>query len=256
MTIDLSKLNPTGRFSNRVDNYVKYRPSYPSAIIPFFKEQFRLTQKAVVADIGSGTGIFAALLLLHGFHVWCVEPNDAMRAAAENDLSGYKGFKSYNGRGEATSLADHSVDLITVAQAFHWMEPVATKQEFTRILKPGGKIALIWNIRLHDTPFLAAYEQLKNTYGTDYTTSGRDIQPVLAAFFAPSSLQLTVFPYEQLLDFEAMKGQLLSASYIPLPGQPRYEEMMDMLISLFEKHQENGLVSIRYETKVYWGGPL
>jgi ubiquinone/menaquinone biosynthesis C-methylase UbiE len=253
MKRDLPGLNPTGRFSNRVDNYVKFRPSYPDAIIDFFKEQFGLQPLQQVADIGSGTGLFAELLLKNGYPVICVEPNDEMREAGMAYLSAYNNFSSVKGTGEHTNLANNTIDLITVAQAFHWMEPVATKAEFHRILKPSGHIALIWNIRLKNTPFLKAYDQLKNDYGTDYSTTGRDVQPDLQAFFAPATMQLTIFPYQQQLDFQALKGQLLSASYIPLPGQPRYEEMMNEFTDIFNTHQENGLVNVAYETKVYWG---
>lgn len=251
-TSDLSALDPTGRFSKRVDNYVKYRPAYPEAVITFFKEQFGLAPHHVVADIGSGTGIFAGLLLKQGYRVSCVEPNDAMREACIGQLSHYPGFSSVKGQGEATGLAAESVDLITVAQAFHWMDPVATKQEFLRILKPGGRIALIWNIRQQDAPFLAAYDKLKSDFGTDYSTSGRDVRPVLIDFFAPAAIQLTVFPHQEKLTWEALKGQLLSASYIPMPGHERYDEMMGLLTALFDTYQRDGMITMEYETKVYW----
>jgi len=252
VTHPLSELNPTGRFSNRVDNYVKYPPSYPDAIIAFFREQFGLLSAQQVADIGSGTGLFAELLLKHGYRVTGVEPNNDMRLAGDHYLAGYPLFRSVKGQAEQTHLDSHSIDLITVAQAFHWMDPVATKAEFHRILQPGGHIALIWNLRLKNTPFLAAYDQLKNDFATDYSTTGRDIQPDLQAFFAPAPMQVTIFPYTQQLDLEALKGQLLSASYIPLPGHPRYEKMMNLLTTLFTTYQENGLITMAYETKVYW----
>jgi ubiquinone/menaquinone biosynthesis C-methylase UbiE len=252
MASNLSGLNPTGRFSNRVDNYVKYRPSYPDAIVSFFRDQFGLQPGQQVADIGAGTGLFAELLLKKGYPVTCVEPNDDMRVAGEQYLSHYNGFNSVKGTGEQTNLPANTIDLVTVAQAFHWMEPVATKAEFHRILKPGGHIALIWNLRLTNTPFLAAYDKLKNDFGTDYSTKDRDVQPNLLAFFAPAAMNLNIFPYEQQLNFESLKGQLLSASYIPLPGHPRYEEMMALFTDLFNTYQENGLINIGYETKVYW----
>lgn len=252
MANHLSHLDPTGRFSNRVDNYVKYRPSYPDAILSFFRNQFGLQPDQQVADIGSGTGLFAELLLKNGYPVTCVEPNDDMRLAGEQYLSQYNHFNSVKGTGEQTHLPANSIDLITVAQAFHWMEPVTTKAEFHRILKPGGHIALIWNLRLKNTPFLAAYDQLKNDFGTDYSTKDRDVQPNLLAFFAPAIMNVTIFPYEQQMDFESLKGQLLSASYIPLPGHPRYEEMMTLFTTLFNTHEEGGLITIAYETKVHW----
>jgi ubiquinone/menaquinone biosynthesis C-methylase UbiE len=252
MATDLSSLDPTGRFSKRVDNYVKYRPSYPEAVLTFFREQFGLTQDRTIADVGAGTGIFAELLLKNGYRVTCVEPNDAMREASVGQLSHYPGFSSVKGQGEATGLAAQSVDLITVAQAFHWMEPTVTKKEFLRVLKPGGHIALIWNIRLQESPFLVAYDKLKSDFGTDYTTSGRDVRNVLVDFFAPAAMQLTIFPHQEQLTWEALKGQLLSASYIPMPGHERYDAMMGVLTELFNAYQQDGMITMEYETKVYW----
>jgi ubiquinone/menaquinone biosynthesis C-methylase UbiE len=252
MATDLSSLDPTGRFSKRVDNYVKYRPSYPEVVLAFFREQFGLTQDHTIADVGAGTGIFAELLLKNGYRVTCVEPNDVMREASIGQLSHYSGFNSVKGQGEATGLAAQSVDLITVAQAFHWMEPTVTKKEFLRILKPGGHIALIWNIRQQGSPFLVAYDKLKSDFGTDYSTSGRDVRDVLIDFFAPAVMQLTIFPHQEKLTWEALKGQLLSASYIPMPGHERYEEMMGVLTGLFDTYQQDGTITMEYKTKVYW----
>lgn len=253
MVADLSSLDPTGRFTNRVANYVKYRPSYPEAVIDFFRETLGLRTTDHIADVGSGTGIFAGLLLEQGYTVTGVEPNDGMRQAAEQQLAGYPLFTSMQGQGEATGLPGQSIDLVTVAQAFHWLDPVATKKEFLRILKPGGHIAVIWNIRQTDTPFLSAYEKLKSGFATDYTTTGRDNANNLPAFFAPAPMQVTVFPHQEQLDWDALKGQLLSASYIPLPGQARHEEMMQQLKEVFQAHASNGYVTMEYKTKVYWG---
>src|SRR5450432_356993 len=123
MSKALNDLDPTGRFSNRADNYAKYRPTYPPALIACLEEQLGLRKGRQVADIGSGTGIFTELLLLKGCPVTGVEPNAAMRRAAEGRLAAYERFYSLEGRAEQTGLADRSIDLITVAQAFHWMEP-------------------------------------------------------------------------------------------------------------------------------------
>jgi ubiquinone/menaquinone biosynthesis C-methylase UbiE len=166
-------LDPTGRFSDRVGNYAKYRPSYPPELVPFLEQAIGLDKSRQIADIGSGTGIFTEILLLKGCRVTGVEPNAAMRRAAEAQLGGYERFYSQDGRAEQTGLEDHSMDLITVAQAFHWMEVEATRREFMRILKPGGHILLIWNLRLQHTPFLQAYETLVREIGRNYDAANR-----------------------------------------------------------------------------------
>jgi SAM-dependent methyltransferase len=245
-------LSPVTRFSNRVENYVKYRPSYPETLIPFFEEKLGLTQEQRIADIGSGTGLFASILLKKGYRVTCIEPNEEMRKAGEKMLGQYLGFESRKHPAEQTGLRKHSVELITVAQAFHWMEPVATKKEFLRILKPGGHIVLAWNLRLSNTPFLKEYAELKAKYELDADHSLRQNIPKLQEFFEPQTMIIDSFPNIQMLDFDALKGQLLSSSYIPLPGHSTYDEMISALAKLFVTYNENGLVRMEFETRLYW----
>jgi ubiquinone/menaquinone biosynthesis C-methylase UbiE len=252
MANPLNELNPTGRFSDRVGNYVKYRPSYPAELVPFLESSLGLKKGQQVADIGSGTGIFTELLLLKGYPVTGVEPNEAMRQAAEQRLGGYDRYYSQNGRAEETGLLDQSVNLITVAQAFHWMEPAATRKEFMRILKPGGHIALVWNLRLTHTAFLQAYEDMTRAFGQPYESASRINEAEISAFFHPMEMRIQTYSNIRLLDFEALQGLVLSASYMPMEGDPRHEEMIARLEELFAIHKENGLVKMEYETKLYY----
>ena len=168
VTIDFVT-DPTQRFSSRVDNYTRYRPTYPPAVIELLRDECGLTSSSVVADIASGTGIFTCMLLEDGNRVFGVEPNAEMRRAGEKDLAAYPNFTSVDGTAEATTLAAHSIDIVTAAQAAHWFRLDAARQEFVRILKPGGWAVLLWNQRrTGSTPFLRGYEQLLLTYGTDY----------------------------------------------------------------------------------------
>ncbi len=158
------------RFSNRVENYVKYRPGYPPEVLGLFRNEMGLTPDSVIADVGSGTGISSRLFLENGNEVFGVEPNDAMRAAAEEFLAAFPNFHSRNGTAENTGLPDASVDLVIAAQAFHWFDPEKTRTEFKRILKEDGFVALIWNERqLATTPFLREYEQFLLKFASDYT---------------------------------------------------------------------------------------
>jgi ubiquinone/menaquinone biosynthesis C-methylase UbiE len=251
MLSDLTTLHPTTRFSDRVENYVKYRPSYPEEIIPFLVNEAGLRKDLRIADIGSGTGIFSELFLKSGYRVTGIEPNENMRKAAENKLGHYSLFTSRNRQAERTGLRSHSLDMITVAQAFHWMEPSATKKEFLRILKPGGLIVLAWNLRLKHTPFLQDYEELKARFGIDYQATNMVNEGAIREFYDPMPMKVHIFPNIQFLDFDSLKGQLLSASYIPLPGHPSYDGMIGELVHLFVAHNENGFVKMEYETKLY-----
>ena len=129
------KLDSTKRFSDRVADYVKYRPSYPHELIDFLESNAFLTESSVIADIGSGTGLLTKLFLDRGYEVYGIEPNKEMREAGEDFLKEYDKFRSVNGTSEKTTISDHSVDLITAGQAYHWFDIEKTAVEFKRILK-------------------------------------------------------------------------------------------------------------------------
>jgi SAM-dependent methyltransferase len=208
----------------------------------------------VVADIGSGTGISTELFLRAGHRVFAVEPNDAMRAKAEELLGHYPNFVSVNGTAEATGLATESVDLIVAGQAFHWFDPAATRREWVRIARPGAQAALIWNERLMEASFESDYEKLILHYAGDYKTINHkniaDLQ--IGAFFAPEAYVLKQWENGQDFDFEGLKGRLLSSSYIPKEGS-RHAEMIAALRQLFDRYASEGKVRVRYDTKVYSG---
>lgn len=245
----------TERFTSRVETYAKYRPGYPAAVIELLRSECGLTPTALVADVGSGTGILSELLLKNGNTVIGVEPNQAMRVAAENLLRDYSKFQSVNGAAEATTLPAASVNLITAGQAFHWFDAAAARKEFVRILKPEGFVALIWNDRSLDaTEFLRDYETLLRKYGTDYAKVQEfDPRAQITQFFAPLEFKYKEFPNRQEFGFEGFKGRVLSASYTPEPGNPNFEPMLKALQRLFDSHERNGMVAFDYETRVFYG---
>jgi len=247
----MNLLNPTIRFSERADHYSLYRPGYPEAIIAFLEQAIGLRKDFKIADIGSGTGIFSKLLLGEGYSVNAVEPNEEMRTAAEETLTIYQGFRSIKGTAEKTTLADHSIDLITVAQAFHWFRPEETKMEFDRILKPSGRVLLIWNILQSDTPFLKAYTELKEKYSQKIVHAHRADLERIKEFFYPSPVLTHSFRKTQQLNASGLKGHLLSFSTVPLASDSRFQEMIKELDGLFERYENQGLINMEYETKLY-----
>lgn len=245
----------TQRFSNRVDNYVKYRPTYPTEIISFLENKIGFNKDFIVADIGSGTGILSELFLNNRNKVFGVEPNQPMRNKAEELLKDNSLFISVDGTAEQTNLQTASIDLTTAAQAFHWFDAEKTKREFQRILKPNRFCCLIWNERLNNSDFLKAYEQLLKDFSTDYTkVDHKNIDDKkIESFFAPNKVIRQSFNNKQVFDYDGLKGRLLSSSYAPDEHHPKHIAMIDELKKIFEAFNKNGAVEFLYETKVYLG---
>jgi SAM-dependent methyltransferase len=249
--------DPTRRFSSRVEAYIKYRPDYPADLVRLLREKHGLSMSTVIADVGSGTGILAQNFLANGNEVFGVEPNREMREAGERLLAQHARYHSVDGTAEATALPDASVDLVTAGQAFHWFDRDRARAEFSRILRPGGQVALVWNDRLLDaTPFLVAYEALLRRYGTDYAAvNNKDAcgDDVIQAFFAGGELATYALPNRQLFDLEGLRGRLLSSSYAPEEGHPNHAPMMAALEAIFREHAEEGRVAFLYETRLFCG---
>src|SRR5215469_14971746 len=247
------KIEPTERFSSRVENYARFRPSYPREVINVLEEECGLTANTVVADVASGTGLFTRLLLEHGNPVLGVEPNRDMRRAGEEFLAEFQKFVSVEGSAERTTLPDHSVDLITSPQAAHWFDRERALQEFERILKPGAYLVLLWNDRrVERSVFGGDYEQLVIQYGTDYAEVHRRDQ-ASGDFFGPRPRAKRVLGNHQDLDFDALRGRLLSSSYVPHSGEPGHAPMLAELRRIFDIHQHSGRVRMEYDTNIFFG---
>jgi SAM-dependent methyltransferase len=255
-TMNEARRDPRCRFSDRVGNYIKYRPGYPMRIMRLFEERCGMGRHSRVADIGSGTGILTEMFLSSGIQVQAVEPNMEMRMAAERLVGGNPGFVSHDGSAEQTGLETGSVDLIVAGQAFHWFDRPRAKSEFRRILAPGGWIALIWNDRETDSsPFLSSYESLLRGLRTDYPEINHMNIPdeVLREFFAPGDFETSIYPNSQSFGFEGLKGRCLSSSYVPNAGDAGHDEMLSALKEIFDAHQVDGQVEFKYTTRVHLG---
>ncbi len=248
----VSMLSPIERFTSRVDFYVRSRPKYPAALLRFFQTELDLKPADAIADIGSGTGFLTELFLRNGNPCFAVEPNEPMRAAAEASLGQYPNFHSVNATAESTTLADASVRFITAGQAFHWFDVEKSASEFRRILKPGGIVALIWNERVNDhTPFMAGYARLLQQY--QQQTPMADGLAEIQQFFGPGGYQFRKFDNPQPLDRDGLIDRITSSSYMPLPGDTGYAELVDAARKLFDVYRVNQTVTIMHETQVFYG---
>ena len=248
--------NPTERFTGRVENYRRFRPSYPAELVELLRCQCSLRSDLQVADIAAGTGLLTEIFLDAGFAVTAIEPNAEMREACATLQQQYPGLTVIDGTAEATGLADHSVGLITVAQAMHWFDLEKTRAEFVRILKPDGWCAVIYNNRrLGGDPFHDAYERFLLDYGIDYGAVKEQHvgRKRLAQFFSPSPMVCATIPNAQSLPLEALEGRILSSSYMPQSGHQRFEEMRTAIQRLFADTQSDGAVTMHHDCVVCCG---
>ncbi|MEM7553960.1 MAG: class I SAM-dependent methyltransferase [Cyanobacteria bacterium P01_A01_bin.84] len=246
----LHTLNPLSRFSDRVEDYVKYRPSYPAAAIDKILEN--LTIPITVADIGAGTGISSRLLAQRGVKVIAIEPNKAMRNAGIKDLKSLVEWQ--DGTAETTNLPDASVDLITCFQAFHWFNPEPSLSEFSRILKPQGRLAVVWNNRDRNDEFSAEYSRIIRAVSNNHPAESRmnSVEPLFQTTYF-NTFQEYTFIYQQELDQSGLIGRAKSSSYFPHQGKV-YEQAISDLENLYQQFKNpQGFVYMTYVTNVYLG---
>jgi SAM-dependent methyltransferase len=251
-----SSRDPLSRFSDRAEDYAKYRPHYSHDVVDALKTFCALSSGHLIADVGCGPGMMAEIFLNNGNRVIGVEPNREMRVAGEKYLADYPNFSMIDGSAENTTLANGSVDFVVAGQAFHWFRPPEARMEFARILKKGGWAVLVWHDRdIISAPFLREYEVFLRKHGIDYEQVTHKYVATYEAvqnFYAPSTGFLIKQHTEQRLDFDGLRGRLLSSSYIPKSGE-RHDAMMRELPQLFCDHAADDRVVLEYDTKIYYG---
>ena len=246
--------DPTQRFSSRVENYARYRPSYPPGALQLLRDRCGLSSAADVADVGSGTGILTQLLLESGARVFAIEPNEPMRVAAEAALKGSARLRSVAGTAEATTLAADSIDLWVAGQAFHWFDVARARAEALRIVRAGGFGALLWNERPRSgSAFHDDYDALLRRHAPEYgaVVASRADEAEMRAFFG-GQMELATFANEQRFDYDGLLGRLMSSSYAPERGHPEHEPLVAGLRTLFARHASGGRVIFPYLTLVYY----
>ncbi len=242
------------RFSDRTENYAKYRPGYPKACLDYLVS-LGLNKHSAVADIGAGTGIFTRLLVYAAGKIYAIEPNREMRHAAEAALKGYRNVHFIDADAENTTLRNKSVEFITCAQSFHWFDREKAKEEFHRILRWDGKAALIWNVRQTESDdFGREYESLLVRCSRDYKkVDHRNVSDAgFEYFFKDGKYTKTVFDNDQAYDLPGIIGRTLSSSYVPLEGEVN-DVLMKGVRRLFNKYNRDGTVTFRIKTEMYTG---
>jgi len=242
-------------YAQIVAPYHRSRPRYPPELIGWLSATCGLAPAQIVADIGAGTGQLSELLLEHGNRVVAVEPNAEMRQMALQHLGSYATFAAVDGTAEATTLADHSVDLIVVGNAFHWFDHVEARRAFARILTPDGWVVLLWNLeRTTGSPFGQAFEQFWQTHIDPAARFTKRVRPgYLDQFFGAGALNEHRLGNEQVCVLEALKGLTATFRKARRPDDAGYAAMLADLEALFDQHQTNGTVTLAYDTASVYG---
>lgn len=236
--------------------YAKARPDYAPACIEWLYGGVGMKPGCVIADVGSGTGIFAKALLARGSTVYAVEPNADMRHAAEQSLSGFPNFYSVNGTAEQTTLAAHSVDFITAAQAFHWFDAPGFKAECRRIIKAGGKAVLVWNARIGASELVKENAAVCEKYCPAFNGFSGGLEHIEAAIgrFFDNRFEKKRFTNDLLFDKPKFINRSLSASYAPKKTDSGYAGFVSELEQLFDRYAVDGMLTMPNETIAYLGG--
>lgn len=242
------------RFDGRADAYSRYRPRYPPEVLRRLEKEIGFDRKTVVADIGSGTGIFSELFLENGNTVYCVEPNGDMGTAAEKNLRKYlPRFISVNGTAEGTRLNDNSIDLVAVGQALHWFNFKKTRGEFKRILKQRGHVCIFYNWRRKEKGVNNEYGKLTRRFARNRADVPDVDDAYVAKFLKNSEFRRLVVPNSQALDLKGLLGRLASSSYAPPQGSPEWIIAEKDLERIFEEYSHEGVVTLHYNTILYLG---
>ena len=241
--------NALGRFTDRADDYVAGRPSYPDASIALLFEDLGDPALVRVVDLGAGTGISARLLAARGATVIAVEPNAAMRGGAARA----ERVTWTSGTAEDTGLPAASADLVTAFQAFHWFDAPAALAEIARILRPGGRAAIVYNERDPRDPFTADYGELVRRYATDRTEARRgDGRETFAAFDGWQTVTTTEIANAQVLDRAGVHARARSTSYLPNRGLGA-DELHAAIDASFDRYARDGSVTMHLKTIVTIG---
>lgn len=246
-------MNNTTRFNGKGEIYAKARPNYAAELFAYMKNILHISDGSVFADIGSGTGIFSEHLLNNGYFVYAVEPNADMRKKAEEKLSEYKGFTSVDGMDSNTTLSEQTIDCIMVAQAFHWFDADAFKKECQRILKPNGKIIIIYNSRDEDAECTKGLAELRRKYNPKFHGFSNGISEEKCIAFFDGNCDVFRTDNNKTYDRQGYINRILSSSYSLSESDERYEEYLADINNLFEKFSNNGTLIIPMQTVAYVG---
>lgn len=246
-------MSNTKRFDGKGEIYAKARLGYPSELLDYVKNTLHFDEGSTFADIGSGTGIFSELLLNGGYHVYAVEPNADMRMKAEEKLGNRKDFVSVIGTDSSATLPELSVDCVTTAQAFHWFDVEAFKAECRRILKPDGKVIIIYNTRDETAECNKALADIHRKYCPDFQGFSKGMNEGKCLAFFNGDCKTFRTDNSRIYDRQGFINRALSSSYSLRDGDKNYAEYLSEIIRLFDDFATDGTLTVPIFTVAYAG---
>jgi len=239
-------------FSTAADTYVRGRPDYPADLRPWLEGELALGPGTVAVDLGAGTGKFTRLVALTGADVVAVEPVPEMRAKL---AASQPAVRAVEGTAEAMPLGDASADAVVCAQAFHWFATDAALREIRRILRPGGRLGLVWNVRDEAVDWVARITRIISPYEGDAPRfyKGDWRKPFASGLFG--ELRMTSFAYRHTGTVqEVIVDRFLSVSFIAaLPAQEKavVEQRLRALAATHPDLRGREVISFPYRTQAY-----
>ncbi len=246
-------MNNTTRFDGKGEIYAKARAKYSVKLLDYMKSTLNIPAESVFADIGSGTGIFTEQLLNCGYFVYAVEPNADMRKKAEEKLSVNKNFISVCGTDGNTNLPEQSVDFITVAQAFHWFDVETFKKECKRILKPNGKVMIVYNSRDEQAACTKPLADLHRKFNSEFHGFSNGISEDNCRAFFDGNCDIFRTDNNQNYDRQGYVNRVLSSSYSLRENDERFAEYMKEINLIFDTFAVNGILTVPTYTVAYIG---
>lgn len=239
------------KFTLKSDIYDKYRPKYSERFIDNLKENYSISSSTKIADIGAGTGILTQQLLKLECEIFAIEPNDEMRKVAEKKLKDEKKCQIINGSAESTKLEDNSIDLIVVAQAFHWFDNHNFRNEFQRISK-SKKAVLVWNTKRNKQPYLVELEKVNKKYCKDFKgfSGGIDLERI--SDFFDNKYEKKIYENNLKMNKENFINGILTGSYTPNKKDKYYNEYIHEIEIIFNKYCEKNELVILNDTIAYF----
>ncbi len=243
----------TNRFDGKGEIYAKARPKYAAGFFAYLKDELGIPAGSTFADIGSGTGIFSEQLLSCGYKVFAVEPNADMRKKAEEKLSENDNFVSVNGSDGNMNLPGQSVDFITAAQAFHWFDCNAFMRECRRVLKPDGKIMLVYNCRDEKAACTKSLAALRYKYNPEFHGFSNGMSNEKCISFFAGKCDIFRADNTQIYDRQGYVNRVLSSSYSLKENDERYAEYLKEINKIFDTFSTQGRIAVPTETVAYIG---